>query len=109
MPRNYKRKSERATKYSQQGLEIAIEKVKNRELTNYAASKIYNIPPSTLNDRVLAKKGLKSDTMVRPPALPIEAETRLANCLRTLEKRGFGLSREEVIDVTIDFKKKKTN
>lgn len=107
MPRNYKRKSERATKYSQQDLEIAIEKVKNKELTNYAASKIYNIPPSTLKDRVFAKKGLRSYTMGRPPALPMKAETRLANCLRTLEKWGFGLSREEVIDVTTDFIKKK--
>lgn len=32
--------TQRASKYSQQDLEIAIKKVKNKELTNYAASKI---------------------------------------------------------------------
>lgn len=58
---------------------MAINKVKNKELTNYAASKLYNIPPSTLNDRVQTKKGTKSKTMDRAPAIPIEEETWLAN------------------------------
>lgn len=89
MPRNCIRKSERVTKYSKEDLEIAVEKVKLKG-TNYAASKVFNIPPYTLNYRVLATKGLKSGTMGRPPALPKDAETRLVNSLRTLEKWGFG-------------------
>lgn len=50
MPRQYERKSLRATSYSQEDLRSAVERVKTGELSNYAASKLYGIPTSTLND-----------------------------------------------------------
>lgn len=56
MPRKYDRKTMRATTYTKEDLRIAVQKVKNGELTNYAASLMYGIPKSTLNDRVLNKK-----------------------------------------------------
>lgn len=84
MPRNYKRKSLRATTYCQKDLQAAVEKVRSHELSNYAASNIYGIPSSTLNDRVLKKTGVASRTLGRPPVIPAEMEARLALCLRTM-------------------------
>lgn len=83
MPSKYKRCSQRATKYSKNDLEIAVSKVKNKELTNYAAATLYGIPKSTLNDHVLGKRGIVSNTLGRPPVIPISDETKLANCLKT--------------------------
>ncbi|CAG5052763.1 unnamed protein product [Parnassius apollo] len=57
MPKNYSRTSQRAIAYSQKDLETAVEKVRKKELTNYAASKLYGIPASTLSDRVNGKTG----------------------------------------------------
>jgi deoxyhypusine synthase len=41
---------------------------------------------------------LKSLSLGRRTALSSEDEIRLANCIRTMEKWGFGLSRREVIE-----------
>ena len=106
MPKNYSRKSKRATAYSQEDLETAVQKVRNKVLTNYAASKLYGIPASTLSDRVNAKSGLKSRTLGRSPAIPLEMETKLALGLRTMEKWGWGLSKSEVLDIVAEFIKR---
>ncbi|XP_045778739.1 uncharacterized protein LOC123876488 [Maniola jurtina] len=103
MPRQYKRKSLRATSYSQEDLRLAVAQVKSGELSNYAASKLYGIPTSTLNDHVKGKTGLLSQSLGRPPAIPIEMENKLAHCLRTLEKWGWGLSRTEILDIVSEF------
>lgn len=98
MPRNYTRITSRAS-YSKEDLENAIERVKRKEMSNYAASKLYGIPTSTLNDRVKGKTGLCSETLGRPPAIPLEQEAKIASCLQVLEKWGWGLSRDEVLDI----------
>ncbi|CAG5025126.1 unnamed protein product [Parnassius apollo] len=106
MPKNYSRTSQRAIAYSQKDLETAVEKVRKKELTNYAASKLYGIPASTLSDRVNGKTGLKSRTLGRSPAIPLDMETKLASGLRTMEKWGWGLSKSEVIDIVSEFIKR---
>lgn len=88
-----------------EALKEAVEKVKNKELINYAASKMYGIPTSTLNDRVLRKSGLKSRTLGRSQAIPPEMEARLAVGLRTMEKWGWGLAKEEELDTVATFVK----
>lgn len=103
MPRNYARKTSRATSYTQEDLEIAVNKIKDKELTYAAASRHYGIPTSTLSDRVLKKTGIKSNTLGRATVIPKEHENRLANCLRVLEKWGWGLSREEVLDIAKEY------
>lgn len=80
-------KSLRALSYSKEDLRIAVERVRNGEISNFAAATIYGIPKSTLNDRVLKKTGLSSETLRRPPAIPVPMEERLADCLRVLENR----------------------
>uniref|UniRef100_A0A2A4JKM4 HTH CENPB-type domain-containing protein n=1 Tax=Heliothis virescens TaxID=7102 RepID=A0A2A4JKM4_HELVI len=103
MPRNYIRKSLRATSYTAEDLAIAIQRVVNKELTMYAAAKIYKIPVATLHNRIHKKSGIKSNTLGRPPVLPLEIETQLANGLAVLEKWGFGLSRREVFSLVKEF------
>uniref|UniRef100_A0A2A4K184 HTH psq-type domain-containing protein n=1 Tax=Heliothis virescens TaxID=7102 RepID=A0A2A4K184_HELVI len=106
MPRKYSRTSSRATTYTKEALKLALEAINNKELTYAAASKMYGIPTSTLNDRVLKKTAIVSKTLGRPTAIPVELEEKLANCLRTLEKWGWGLSRAELLDVTQEFIKR---
>ncbi|XP_063542660.1 tigger transposable element-derived protein 1-like [Cydia strobilella] len=102
MPTTYVRKSQRAS-YSQQDLNNAIEKVRRKELTNGEASRIYGIPTSTLNDRVRQKTGHLSTSLGRPTIIPAEKEKSLADCLRTIEKWGWGLSRKEILDLVQQF------
>ncbi|CAG4972592.1 unnamed protein product [Parnassius apollo] len=97
MPRNYIRKSLRATSYTPEDVAKAVEKVKRKELTLYGAAKFYKISIATLHIGFNKKTGVKSDTLGRPPVFDHETETRLANGLKVLEKWGFGLSRKEVI------------
>ncbi|KAJ0179204.1 hypothetical protein K1T71_002884 [Dendrolimus kikuchii] len=106
MPRKYLRTSSRATCYTKESLQLAMQRIINKELSYAAASKIYGIPTSTLSDRILKKTGIVSNSLGRPTAIPVVLEAKLANCLRTLEKWGWGLSREEVLDVTQDFIKR---
>lgn len=103
MPAKYQRSTLRATAYTEHDLREAVQEVRSKELSNYAASKLYGIPTSTLNDRVLAKTGIKSQTLGRAPAIPLDQETKLAEYLRTLEKWGQGLSKEEVLDLVAAF------
>ncbi|CAG5053565.1 unnamed protein product [Parnassius apollo] len=98
MPRKYTRTTTRATSYKQEVLEIAIQRIKNKELSYAAASRIDSIPTSTLSDRVLKKTATKSKTLGRSTAIPIELEIKLANCLRVMEKWGWGLSRKEEVE-----------
>lgn len=59
---------------------------------------MYGIPTSTLNDRVLQKTSLVSNTLCRSTEIPIELEKQLAAGLRAMQRWGWGLSREEVLD-----------
>lgn len=102
MVRKYVRKTSRAS-YPKQDLETAIQKVRSKELTNSEAAKKYRIPASTLSERVNEKTGVKSKTLGRPTAIPHERELELASDLRTLEKWGFSLSKEEVQETSGNF------
>ncbi|XP_026728980.1 uncharacterized protein LOC113498807 [Trichoplusia ni] len=103
MPRKYYRKSLRATTYTQEDLNAALESIAKGEKSQYAAAKHYRIPVSTLNDRIKGKTRIKSQTLGRPTAIPDEIEVRLANALIILEKWGFGLSRVEIINLVEEF------
>jgi hypothetical protein len=53
MPRNYVRKSLRATCYTAEDVVRAIEKIERKEITLFGAAKNYNIPLSTLHNNIL--------------------------------------------------------
>jgi hypothetical protein len=98
MVRVYKRKSNRATSYSRDLLLTVVADIQRGVITTTQASKLHNIPITTIRDRIKKRRGLKSLSLGRRTALSSEDEIRLANCIRTMEKWGFGLSRREVIE-----------
>lgn len=61
---------------------------------------MYGIPTSTLNDGILQKPSLVSNTLCRSTEIPIELEKQLAAGIRAMARWGWGLSREEVLDIT---------
>lgn len=65
------------------------------------AVKQYRIPLSTLYQYHKGLRKLKNKTQGRSTAIPEVDENRLglANCLRTMEKWGYGLSRGEVLQI----------
>lgn len=101
MPRTYKKKKIR--KYTAEDVEKAINEVKNEKVSIYAAAIKYNIPTTTLFDKVKENHCLN---IGRPLAIPLEQEQKLANGLRIMEKWGFGLSRQETLELVKDYVEK---
>ncbi|KAL0833065.1 hypothetical protein ABMA28_001177 [Loxostege sticticalis] len=97
MVRHYKRKTDKAS-YSKEKLKDAVRAVRNGDLSGYRAAQIYNIPRMTIMDHVHNKR-MKSSTLGRCTALSPEIEKKLASYLHTMERYGFGLSRQEVLEV----------
>lgn len=96
MVRNYVRKRP-PKEYSKQQLEDAISAVRAKQMTIYRASKHYRIPQATLFKRIKGLRGVKSLTMGRSPAIPLEIEAKMAACIKTMERWGFGLSKKEIL------------
>lgn len=96
MTRTYVRKRPVST-YSKVTLDAAIQSVKNKQMTLSHAARCYGIPRSTLYKRVNGQRGVKSTTGGRSTAIPIDEEAKIASCIKTMEKWGFGLSKSEVL------------
>ncbi|CAK1583779.1 unnamed protein product [Parnassius mnemosyne] len=98
MPRKYIKK--KVQKYSQEDVEKAVEEVNQGIFSIYGAAKKYSIPTTALFDKV---KLNHIQNIGRPQAIPFQQEEGLANGLRIMEKWGFGLSRNETLDVVTDY------
>lgn len=103
MVRNYQKKTNRGNTYTEETVNLAISEIKRGALSIRRASRMYNVPFSTIQSYMSARRKVKSQTGGRPTALPPEEEARLANFLKVLEKWGFGLSRIEVLDCVEKF------
>jgi hypothetical protein len=66
-------------------------------MTLYRAAKRYKISKAALFKHVKGMRGVKRQTFGRPPALPFHEQKKL-QCLKLMEKWGFGLSRKEVLE-----------
>lgn len=107
MPRNYQGKTDRGagSKYTEEDLLKAIDDVKNGNETTQGAAIFYNIPWSTLKYCVLGTRGKGNVSKEGKGGgggesfLSAAKEAEIANCLKGMEKHGFGLSREEVLDI----------
>jgi hypothetical protein len=95
--RTYKRKT-LPPSYSKEELNTAVENVKSGRMTLYRAAKLYKIPKATLFKDVKGMRGVKSQTFGRPNALPFHEKKQIAECLKLMEKWGFGLSKKEVLE-----------
>ncbi|KAH3790440.1 hypothetical protein DPMN_168639 [Dreissena polymorpha] len=81
--------------YSQESLEKAGKAVVNDLSVRQAASQ-FNVPISTICDRVSGKIALKT-THDRPPALAVHVETKNVNNIKIAAKLGVGLSRRQIL------------
>jgi hypothetical protein len=97
MVRTYKRKT-LLPSYSKEDLNTAIESVKSGQMTIYRAAKLYKIRKATLYKHVRGSRGLKSQTLGRPTAHPFHEEKKIADCLMLMEKRGYSLSKKEILE-----------
>ena len=98
MVRNYKRKSAKQT-WSVENMRLAIESVRNGRMGYLAASKQFNVPRSTLRDRVKGKNKHVTEAekgFGRQSAFPEELETELCSHILKLEEMLFGLSQNDV-------------
>lgn len=98
MVRNYIRKKAPPA-YSKNDLKEAVQAIKSGTLTLYRAAILYKIPKATLSTHVTGKRGIKSNTGGRAPALPHDVEQRIADSIKILEKWGMGLSKTEVLQL----------
>lgn len=107
MVRTYVRKTQRGAgvNYSVEDLEKAVDDVKNGNKTIRGAAVFYNIPRSTVKHRVLGTRG-KGFTSIDGKGgggvksfLSAAEEEEIVNCLKVMDKNGFGLSRHEVLDL----------
>lgn len=92
MPRVYKRKTSRATTYTEESLRQAIEAVESKQLGVRAASRDYGIPLRTLVRRIQAVIG----PLAPHSHLGTDAETKLVDHIKKLQQRGFAPSRRDV-------------
>ncbi|CAH2218129.1 jg1081 [Pararge aegeria aegeria] len=76
MPRNYKRNTE--PRYSLDDLKKAIDDVKTKKLSIGRAAETYNVPKTTINDR-LKKAVIKQPRSGRKPLFTEEQETQLVD------------------------------
>lgn len=108
MVRNYVRKTQKGAglAYSSEDLEKAVNDVKNGNKTTRGAAMFYGIPRSTVQHYVSGTRG-KGHISQGPSSggggvtsyLSAADEEELANAIKVMEKNGFGLTGEEVLDI----------
>lgn len=99
MPNKYIKK--KIPRYTREDITNAVREVKNDGLSMYAAAQKYGIPTTTLFDKI--KETYSTNVVGRRLAIPLEIENRLADAIKVMEKWGFGLSREEVLNLVALF------
>ncbi|KAJ8879015.1 hypothetical protein PR048_019621 [Dryococelus australis] len=99
MARHYRQNTERGNQYSSEDISKALADIKAGRFTNKRAAKKYKIPSTSLYQNHKGLRKLKSTTEGRNTAIPEKDENKLANCLKTMEKWGYGLTRSEVLDI----------
>lgn len=104
MVRTYIRKTQRRN-YTTEQLNEALQQCRSNIMTLSACSKAYNIPRETLRDHLSGRRGMHQNERQpvggggRPTVFSHEQEHQLAECLRTMSRNGFGLSRMEIFDI----------
>ncbi|RNA05108.1 hypothetical protein BpHYR1_053493 [Brachionus plicatilis] len=82
MPRSNFQKTQKA--YSEETLQIAIAEIEAKKLNKHQASVRFNIPYSTLNDRINEKYKRPANGKGATPWIPKEFETLLVEVIKQL-------------------------
>jgi hypothetical protein len=64
-------------------LNTAMENLKSGRMTLYGAAKLYRIPKATLFKHLKRSRGVKSQTLGRPTAVPFHEEKEIVECLKS--------------------------
>jgi hypothetical protein len=75
-------------------------------MTLYRDAKLYKVPKATLFEHVKGLRGVKSQTLGRPTAVPFHEEKKIADCLKLMEKWDFDFSKKKKVLETIGRKVK---
>jgi len=82
-------------------VKAAIQAMRNKEMGSYIASRVYNVPQTTLEHNAQDRQRSSSETIKtklgRRQFLPCEAESYLAEHCLLMERKIFGLIMVEVM------------
>lgn len=83
--------------YSEHQMNLALEEIKKNKISIRDAANKFNVPKSTLNDKV--RGVVPAGRKIGPkPLLGIETENKIVKCLFTLADAGFPLTKQQLID-----------
>ncbi|VDH90293.1 Hypothetical predicted protein [Mytilus galloprovincialis] len=94
-----KKTKSKELKYDITALENAIRSVKSGEMSVRKAAQHFNVPKSTVGDRVTGKRDLEVGRG-RKPALPLELEKSIVQSVKRASQLGVGLSRKQLLTRT---------
>jgi len=101
MPKQYSRKSSRGD-YGQQNLDAAVQAMNTDGLSIRHAATMFHVPKSTL-ERHVNKKIIGGLHFGRAPCLSRVPENELANHIKLLASRGYGVTPLEVRKLAFDY------
>jgi len=88
-------------KWDPERMKAAIEAMRNKEMGSHRASRVFNVPQTTLERYVTDRQKTSSETVKtklgRKQVLPCEAENYLAEHCLLMERKFFGLTMAEVM------------
>ena len=88
-------------KWDPERMMAAIEAMRNKEMGSYKASRVFNIPQTTLQRYVKDRQKSSSETVKtklgRKQVLPCEEENDLAEHCRLMERKFIGLKMADVM------------
>ncbi|VDI54723.1 Hypothetical predicted protein [Mytilus galloprovincialis] len=83
-------------KYDLKSLENAVDSVKSGQMSVRKAAVHYNVPKSTVGDRVTGKRNIEVGRG-RKPALPLELENSIVKSVKRASQLGVGISRRQLL------------
>lgn len=97
MPSKYIYKNRGKTQnYSPETLERAVNAVQNGSMSVRESSAHFNVPRSTIGDRMSGKHDMHVPNG-RPPHIPREVENKIVDAVKMAARRGIGLTRKQIL------------
>lgn len=85
--------------YTPETLERAVTSVQNGSMSVREACTAYNVPRSTIGDRISGKHELHVPHG-RPTHIPTDVEDKIVSAVKMAARRGIGLSRKQILERT---------